>query len=558
MLFTSLSKLIFCLLKHSLASRHFSMSLHSISLGLCLITALSMGCEATDRQRTAEECILELRLPEACPSIEISEVHLNCQKEVIRQCGECEEGETRRCTNRCGTIGVERCSDGRFTECTVPDLEESQCQREMDMTLEPPPSDEGISDQATAECVAGESRPCQSLCGLGEQRCEGQRFGLCDAPTPTTESCGDEVDNDCDGEIDEDCPACVDGESRACESACGPGYETCQGGVYGRCRAQAFEEERCADLIDNDCDGMIDEACPTCEEREMRCDGLDDDCDGEVDESAVCGDLLHRHCEVRLAWSESEGHVAFDDHPPMTWPPLSQGGLSCPQAAAIDESSYSCDAARAESGFRYITIGSGSLGPEHTLGLSWACDANEQLTLSEQEVLSWASRSCHLSFGYARALFASILFDFNPRTCPLNFEGTPQNTFSASCISTGDTSGYSLLTPDRAISRDNLLGIAFYCEAEEGPLDISPSELAQKFQSEFQVFFAVHLGGDLAMTVDGAMTHDRLPHRTLDDGGRRRGVGTTANATFAHFPLSHDINEGDKLGVFTRVLDDSD
>lgn len=84
------------------------------------------------------------------------------------------EGATRSCADACGT-GQQTCTDGIWTECTVP--------------------------------VA--TRSCSDGCGTGEERCEAGQWQACVVPLV----------------------------QRACSSVCGAGNETCRNGEWGACDA---------------------------------------------------------------------------------------------------------------------------------------------------------------------------------------------------------------------------------------------------------------------------------------------------------------------------------
>ncbi len=271
--------------------------------------------------------------------------------------GETDEDEagewlTRRCDNACGA-GVERCTAGSYAACTAPipspedcDGADNDCDGlidglDPDLVLGTCPSICG-PDTGTEACIEGEVRciapptrdeicntvdddcdgqtdeelvrPCNTVCGPGQERCEGGRYVGCTAPAPEAEAC-DGADNDCDGQTDEDL-------LRACQVACTTGAERCEIGTWTGCTAPGPSAESC-DGLDNDCDNAIDEqesgtplerpcatACGAGREICLRgawvncdapvpfdevCDDVDNDCDGQTDEDvtracfSVCG-----------------------------------------------------------------------------------------------------------------------------------------------------------------------------------------------------------------------------------------------------------------------------
>lgn len=198
--------------------------------------------------------------------------------------GDCQAGDIRICENACGR-GEQRCIDGVYTSCPMPSTElctENETSEAVDEDCD------GIIDENCNEnCSDGETRPCQNACGTGLATCSNGEFIDCSAPQMSSELCDDRLDNDCDGIIDENCQGCVEGDTRECFSICGIGEELCTDNNFGLCTAPQPVPEVCGDGLDNDCDQNFDEDCPSCVPTTEVCDGFDNDCDSRIDEGTV-------------------------------------------------------------------------------------------------------------------------------------------------------------------------------------------------------------------------------------------------------------------------------
>src|SRR5206468_3407308 len=101
-------------------------------------------------------------------------------------------------------------------------------------------------------------------------------FGAClGEATPSSEICGNGLDDDCNGVVDNGCGVCIPGATQSCYTgAAGTnGVGTCHGGTQtcrvddtcGACPGQATPAaEICANGPDDDCNGVVDNGCGVC------------------------------------------------------------------------------------------------------------------------------------------------------------------------------------------------------------------------------------------------------------------------------------------------------
>lgn len=201
----------------------------------------------------------------------------------------------------CYPPGTRTCGmDGRWGECIGGTAPMTEVCNSVDDDCD------GAVDEG-CDCTIGQSRSCgfdSGSCRAGVQRCEDGKWGYCyrtSRASPTTEQCGDGIDNDCDGETDEACP-CVEGSNQTCGQTigvCKSGLQVCTDGTWGACVGEItpMKEDRntgstCSDGIDNDCDGNVDSAddgcgitptdqlTPTCFDGRKNQDETDIDCGG--------------------------------------------------------------------------------------------------------------------------------------------------------------------------------------------------------------------------------------------------------------------------------------
>lgn len=132
----------------------------------------------------------------------------------------------------------------------------------------------GESETATdGSCVAGETMPCYSgpkdtqdvgECRSGVQTCgDDGAWGGCEGEVvPSSEVCGNELDDDCNGDVDDDIDADKDGWTTCGGDCCDVAGGVCQNpelvnpGAY----------EYVGNDVDDNCDGVVDEVATTCDD----------------------------------------------------------------------------------------------------------------------------------------------------------------------------------------------------------------------------------------------------------------------------------------------------
>ncbi len=121
--------------------------------------------------------------------------------------------------------------------------------------------DDSVGANAQVSCYSGPGgTEDKGACRAGTSTCTYGVWGPCTGEVvPAGEACNTQ-DDDCDDQVDEDLGSITCGIG-ACErtvNACGAGA------VTGNCVPGTPTTEICGDNIDNNCNGAIDETCPTC------------------------------------------------------------------------------------------------------------------------------------------------------------------------------------------------------------------------------------------------------------------------------------------------------
>ena len=242
------------------------------------------------------------------------------------------------------------CTDNRWGECLGEVLPEKNdlCGNGVDDNCN------GSIDEGCG-CIIGSERECYSgpietkgvgICRTGRQRCKDDGNGngvwdLCAGEVnPSSEVCGDGLDNNCNGKVDEGC-TCLAGSEQDCfagpdnavfneTSICKKGKQVCiNNELWSECEGEVLPQmEICGNGKDDDCDGVVDNGCICKPEEEVDCydgpagtdgkgvchkgkaickdgreigeckgeqlpevevcDGLDNDCNGKTDDGINC------------------------------------------------------------------------------------------------------------------------------------------------------------------------------------------------------------------------------------------------------------------------------
>ncbi len=195
-------------------------------------------------------------------------------------CQDCTSGDTRACpTGLLGvcSAGTQNCTGGFWDSCVQDDEASAEaCNDTLDNDCDGETDAEDL-DCVVPDCTGNATQPCdtgeEGVCAAGTQTCSAGSWGSCVRDDePSSEDCGDTLDNDCDGLTnldDTDCQDCIPGNVTSCSTGllgmCSAGTQNCTAGFWGTCVQDVQPSaELCSNSLDDDCDGLKDAADNDC------------------------------------------------------------------------------------------------------------------------------------------------------------------------------------------------------------------------------------------------------------------------------------------------------